>query len=175
MKRNYTYVIAIILTVFIVIYFMISKSNVPKIGYINNSKVFDEFVYTKKLKKDYQTSFDMRKQKIDSAQYLISLIERKLNTGSDKQLLTELNNRKIEFEILTKEFEKVNEELTNKFDNQIISQMNSYLRDFSLNNDLDILLSSDDVGSVIYAKKSIDLTDEAIKFINQKFVSGNIK
>lgn len=173
--KNYIKISVLILLIGVIIAaFFFTTNDRMKVGYINNKKTFDEFVYTKKLKIEYKKNVEFRKLKLDSLAYILSLLERKINSNPEKNLINEYNNRKEVFIQLTNEYQKRNEEITENYDNQILSQMNSYLKEFSKSKNIDLLLSSDDVGSVVYINKKYDFTEEAIKFINKKF-NSNIK
>lgn len=170
-KGKYLISALFIIVLLTILYFTFAVKKPYKIAYINIEKVFNEFTYTRKLKQEYKLNTETRKLKIDSVAYLISLLERKINTDPDKSLISEYNYRKNKYYELTKEYQETNEDLSSKYDNRIIGQMNSYLKEFSREEGIDILLSSDDVGSVVYVEKELDQTDKAIEYINKKFNS----
>ena len=70
---------------------------------------------------------------------------------------------------MVEEFKEMNSKQLSDFDKQIFSQLNSYVKDFGEDNSYDVILGANGNGSVMYGRKSINLSDEVIKYINAKY------
>ena len=74
-----------------------------------------------------------------------------------------------EFIMRKQKFEQDQEQLTADYNNQIVSQINQYVKEFGKENAYDVIIGSNGDGTVMYGKEEMDITDEVLNFINQKY------
>lgn len=143
-------------------YLLVEKD---KIGYIENVKVFDKFEYKKELESKLKAEFSERKNRVDSL-YLdlkkaIAVYE-KTGNAQDLRLKKEV------FEMVNQELEEEQAEASSKYDAQIWTQINQYVKEYGETHGYDYIMGANGSGSLMYCKESENITDEVIAFINKK-------
>lgn len=126
---------------------------------IDNLKVFESF----QMKKDYDIKIE---KELSREKVLLDSIS------------TLLKNSPIEDLKLKKEYKIVSDNLNSKFEllsrqytNEVYLRLNDYLKLFGEKNNLDIIVGSTGQGNIVFTNQHSDLTDEAIKFINNKYLN----
>jgi outer membrane protein len=69
-------------------------------------------------------------------------------------------------------FEEEESAMVTSYDNKIISQLNSYVKEFGKKNNYTMILGATNDGNVMYADTSLNISKEIIEFINNKY-NGN--
>lgn len=138
-----------------------------KTAFVNSNKLFQEFKMTKELEKSLKTTQDMRKKIIDSL-----MIEVKYAYKSDKMSEKEMfifKQKEKEYKEKDAEFLKQDEIQTQKYNSQIWNQINSYIKEYGVKNSYTYIYGANGEGTLIYAEKSKDITNEVLKFINERY------
>jgi hypothetical protein len=60
--------------------------------------------------------------------------------------------------------------MTKTFDDQIQQRLQLYLKEFGENKHLDLLMGVMNNGTVLYNSAGIDYTQQAIEFVNEKYL-----
>ncbi|MGE3823810.1 MAG: OmpH family outer membrane protein [Bacteroidia bacterium] len=139
-------------------------------AYIDIIRVFNEF----KLKKELSTKLEdiqlKRTEKLDSLKirYQAALVE------FEKKDKKEANVREIELirqEYIIKEqqFKEDNENMSAQYNDQVWTQLNAYLKEYGEKSGYEFIFGANGQGSLIYAKKDKEITDDVIKFVNNKY------
>jgi outer membrane protein len=142
-----------------------------KFAYINNQQVYAEFHMTKDLLTEYNAIFENKKKGLDSMEVKISGLIKKVEMDGEKNKtdLGTLAMYKEEFFTRKRQLEEENEILNQKYQQQILDRLNQYLKDFGKEKELTILFGANGGGEIMYADSTIDMTEEAIAFINNKY------
>ena len=139
-----------------------SSNNSQKIGFMENIKVFEEFT----MKKDYDLKIeeDISKevQVLDSIQLLVNKMRIQGNQENLKQLKQEYFQKQEQYNQLFKN-------LSTKYTTEVNDRLNGYIKDFSNKKGYDIILGSGGEGNVMFTKEKINITDELIIYINEKY------
>tara|TARA_R110002072_G_scaffold303135_1_gene495208 strand:- start:7436 stop:7924 length:489 start_codon:yes stop_codon:yes gene_type:complete len=139
-----------------------SSNNSQKIGFMENIKVFEEFT----MKKDYDLKIeeDISKevQVLDSIQLLVNKMSIQGNQENLKQLKQEYFQKQEQYNQLFKN-------LSTKYTTEVNDRLNGYIKDFSNKKGYDIILGSGGEGNVMFTKEKINITDELIIYINEKY------
>lgn len=151
------FLLVVISTVLIVLNLIKPKT---KILYIDNTKVFESFSMTKELKKNGEKEFNDRKTNLDA---LYSRLQSDAISSSQKQTLMQ------EFIKEKEELNQFNDSYSSEQSSKIWTRIKSYSAEFSKENNCNIIVGSDNGGNVIFADQSIDVTNELITYINQKY------
>ncbi|WP_347067442.1 OmpH family outer membrane protein [Flavobacterium sp. WV_118_3] len=138
-------------------------NNSPKIVFVDNVKLFDGFNMTKELKKRGEQEFNSRKKVLDS---LYAVLQQEGASEIQKEAITR--------ELIAKkqEFEAFNQQFATEESAKIWSRINGYTSDFSKEKNYDFILGSENKRSVLFAKETVDITNELIIYINKKY-EGN--
>lgn len=167
MKKWISILIAVL--IFCTLLLVLTKVSSTKTGYVKLNEVFDQFEYTKQLKKEFELVKNARQRKVDSMNFELKVLAQKLETSKDKELVSMFEVKRRDFIYIKEGIIQDNEALTEKYDNQIHKQMQSYLVDFGKENGYDYILGSENLGTVLFAKEKYDVTVEAIAYLNDRF------
>ncbi|OJV71574.1 MAG: hypothetical protein BGO42_05450 [Flavobacterium sp. 40-81] len=87
---------------------------------------------------------------------------------------TEIQREAITRELIAKkqDFEAFNQQFATEESAKIWSRINGYTTDFSKEKNYDFILGSENKRSVLFAKETVDITNELIIYINKKY-EGN--
>ena len=146
----------ILLTVF-VLYNYTSKSE--KIVYVNNSKLFEEFKMTKEMKTIGEKEFTNKKTFLDS---LYAQLQGNLNEQEKELLMKEFVSKR-------EEFDQFNQTFVVEESDKIWSRINSYAKDFSKENNYNLIIGSNNKQDILFADESIDVTKELLDYLNKKY------
>lgn len=154
--------------------FSIHKMTVQNVVYVDTKTVFNDFDYTKKLKKKYEKISLARQQVLDSLKFELEVLARKLENSRDEELIKIFEAKRNGLYYEQEKILKINQALSDKYDDQILTQLDSYLKEFGEKNNYDMILGTESMGTLIYSKEKYNVTTEATQFVNNRFNSkGN--
>ncbi len=140
-----------------------------KIYFIDNQLLVKEFKMTKDLEKQYQSITIKRKELMDSLELELKVIENKIRTG-DKELMDVYKYKLMDFKELSEEMEEKNSEVSAKFNDQVVTQLNQYVKEYALEHNAQFILGANGSGNLLYADEDYDKTKEVIVFVNKKYL-----
>ena len=143
-------------------------TSTKKIVYINTTDVFNAFKMTKELDKEVKVLEENRKSKMDSLTGEMKRIQAGVIKVTENEFLLARKNYLEKQNLYTGEVTRVRQGSMEK----IWKQINQYVTDFGKEKNLDIILGANGGGSLMYAKEKIDITNDIITYINEKY-SGN--
>lgn len=149
-----------------------SENHEQDFGYVNNAQLYSNFQLTKDLSKDYDKVFESRKTVLDSMEIKLAGLSKALELGKDKEEVRQYARLEEEYVVKKRQLEEENQLLNQKYQNQILTQLNDYLKDFGKSKNLKILFGTTGNGEIMYADSTIDYTKEAVEFINKKYSGG---
>lgn len=153
-------------------YFINNRQLEKKCAWIDISKVYQEFKMKKELEKDVQVVESARKHILDSLELGLKMIANQFEALSDKEkdvMAQQFQQKKQEYLTRQQEFGEDNEQLRSNYNQQVLKQINQYVKDFALQEDYYMVLGAEGSGALMYAKETSDITEEMIKFINNKY------
>lgn len=126
---------------------------------IDSFKVFEGF----QLKKDYdakiEKEFAAEKAQLDSMGYKFNTLKNPL----------EIDALKKQFVIRKQQFDEKFQSVSQKYTNEVYERLNTYIKEFGKKNNLGVIIGSNGQGNVMYRDDSMDVTDQLIKFVNDKY------
>jgi outer membrane protein len=125
-----------------------------KIGYVYNQQVFDKFQGTVELKEKLSKQEAQFKGVLDSLSLLV-------NSGR-KDLAPYLQNK-------AQELGLKHQEVSQTYTADIWKRINEEAVNFGKDNGYDYILGAAGNGNVMYAKEQLNVTDEFIEYLNQKY------
>jgi outer membrane protein len=127
-----------------------------KSGYIMNQEVFKGFKGTQVLEKKLADLRAYHKQQLDSMEVMIGK-----------------NNNKAElisaYEDASQKYAQQQQELANKYTADIWVRINKHVSNYATEHDYDFIFGAMGDGSLMFGRKSSDVTPEIIKYINEKY------
>jgi len=145
--------------VLLILVYLFTTCKQDKIVYVDNLKVFEQFNMSIEMKKTGSLGITSRKKIVDSLYNLI-------------QSSTDIQRR----EILVKEFALQKEELENfgiRYSNEesakIWSRIKGYAKDFSIDNNFEMLLGTQQGEYILFGTEKRDVSNEFIIYINEKY------
>jgi outer membrane protein len=140
-------------------------------AYINTDKVFNEFIMKKQLEIDYKKVGETRKLTLDSLMLQLNMLENMLTQSSnpDKQKLQLYRIKQKEYEEKRESIERANESLLNKYNEQIWTQINQYVKDYGIKKNYDYIYGANGDGAIMYANEALNITNEITKYINDRY------
>lgn len=171
MKQKQWIVLGVLfLITWLFIYWQAGKTS--KIGYVDLKQVFNEFTYTKELKKDLLSVQGARQKLLDSMEFELKMLSKEIETNKSPEAKRKFDVKLESLMKFRKSAEEDNLAFTEQLDNKILSQMNQYIKDFGKENGYDIIVGSQGDGTIMYASDILNLTKESIVYINNKYKGG---
>jgi len=166
-NKIYPIILLGISILFCVIYVKLNK---PKIGYVVIQEVFNDFELKKELQKKLENVKNYRQKIVDSLRIDLTILSKKIQTKVATPEEKDLFDRKrLEFNQKMQIFEEDNAELTKQYDQEIITQLNQYIKDYGKKHDFDLIQGNNSDGSLMYGKEEFNVTKEVSAFINERY------
>jgi Skp family chaperone for outer membrane proteins len=147
-----------VLLVFLVVLLSQQRKN-RKSGFIVNQRVFNEFLGKKELEKKLTVLRARDRVTLDS---LVGLLESTSNTSLLKIYQDRIDNMAIS-----------ERQLSDQYTSDIWKVINESVHEFGEREGYDLIFGAVGSGSLMYANKSQDITDEVIQFVNERYKGGN--
>ncbi len=147
------------------------KRKEKKIAYIELGKVFSDFKMKQELENRLTHIRSSRQNFLDSLELDLRILSRQMQSekSPSKVEMEQFQFKKNEYLYRKDEFKKDIDSLTAAYDGQIMTQLNQYVKDFGESKGLDFILGTDGAGSIMYANKDYNLTEEVKAFINDRY------
>lgn len=151
--------------------FVYEKLKAPKTAYVSISEVFNKFQLKKEYERQLTASKNVRQKIIDSLETELKLLGRKieLDKGKNKDELVSFDIKRESYFQKKKLMEEDNLAQTKKYDEEIIAQINQYVKDFGNERGYSYIYGNDGSGSLMYASEATNITNDVIAFINEKY------
>jgi outer membrane protein len=144
-------------------YILFGKKNL-KTGYVEVSKVYQDFKMTKELEKKYEVVSNSRKLFLDSLEITLRTIV------NQKDKIEEFNRVKKEYMVRKQQFEQDNQAMNSQYTKQIMTQLNQYMEDYGKQNGYDFVFGANGNGSLMYVdENAYDITTAVTGFVNSKY------
>jgi len=151
--------VVLICSLIILVFFQFFSQD-TKVVYINSAKLFEGFAMTKEMKRVGEKEFNSRKSQLDT---LYSVLQNSSLTSIRKeQLMQDFISKK-------QEFEKFNQSYPQEQTSKIWSRIKSYTSEFSKDKKYKLVISSDNLQTILFADEKIDITDELLTYLNKKY------
>src|SRR5687768_9197484 len=151
MKKSILLIIGLFIIVVGLFYFF--NKDIAKSAFIDLDKVYQEFAMKKEMEAKLQQTVSARKKITDSLELNLKLLSSKIEQtkGKDKKLIEVFHERRQEYLIKKKTFDEDNSNLSEQYNDQVIKQMNQYVRDFGKTKKYDFIYGANGNGAIMYA------------------------
>ncbi len=164
-------IVLIVLILVLSAFFIYDYLNRPKTAYVIIGEVFNEFSMKKDLEKKYTATKNVRQKVLDSIAIDLRILTKKIDIekGKNEESVNNYNLKREEFYQKQKNFQQDNEALTKQYDQEILTQLNQYVKDYGKENHYQYIFGNDNNGSLMYAEETKNLTKQITEYINQKY------
>ncbi len=163
-------ILSILNLTFISLY-IYDKVNSAKTAYVLIQEVFNVF----DLKKDYERKLTATKNSrqiiVDSLELELKVLGKKIESenAKNKDDMNVFSVKRDNYFQKKKMFEEDNELQTKKYDQEIITQLNQYIKDYGKDNGYTYIYGNDGNGSLVYARETKNITKELSEYVNEKY------
>lgn len=140
-----------------------------KIGYVKIQQIFLDFEYKKELEKNLRGVQEKRKTMLDSLELELKVLSRQIESEQNKDKLAEFEARRENYLNKKQEFDDSNERVVKQYDEQIIRQMNQYVKDYGEKNGYTFIYGAGGSGNLMYADSTYDITKKVTEYINERY------
>lgn len=171
MSNNWIGKISLLLVLVLTGAVIYNWSNKSKLAFINTKLVFEEFKLKKELSKKFENETAYTKRFLDSVGFKLQTRAKylELNKNAKQEEIAVFLDEKETYLARLEMFSKEKNQLSSKYDEQILKQMNQYILDFGKENDYTYIFGSEGTGNIMYAKESEDISKQIIEYINKKY------
>lgn len=163
--------------VLVLSYFHFRKEQ--KLAYVDNMKMVQGYEGTKKVRAEFEQKTKTWQMNIDTlAKELEESVKkygRESSAMSEKERkLTEelLNNKQQQFLQYREATQQKIQEEEKKFTEGLLAEINGFVKEYGEKNGYRILLGATVSGNIVYADKSLDITEEILKGLNERYNAG---
>jgi outer membrane protein len=136
-----------------------STSPAPKIVYMDNFKVFEEFAMKKDYDKMLEKALGEERAKLEAqATALNTLVA---GPEADKQ--------KKELYLAKQSFDERFSQLSDKYTNEVYARLNEYIQRYGKQQGYSLIMGSNGEGSVMYVDSLVNITPALVKYINHEY------
>lgn len=159
------FVVLVIVAVAAIIYQNQKKTEeaTNDVVFIENFRVFEEF----EMKKEYDRLLE---KEISGDQIILDSLGNLVN--NPKQNAAELNANKTKYLTYKQAYDEKLGGFSRKYTAQVYERLNLYIKEFGKTKHYKFILGSGGEGNVMYVNEKADVTDELIRFINQKYLDN---
>lgn len=169
MKLKNSLQIVVLLAILVLAVFAFMRNEPVKIVYVNLDQLFNGFQMKKELESDFQSKTNQVQKELDHLKLKISIYKEKLETQLSKLYMDSLTSANARFAELSVLYEENYMTLKEQYDSQIQTQLQTYMLDFGKTKGYDLVITNLNGSTVIYGDNGVNVTEEALQFINQKY------
>lgn len=146
-------------------------SDQPDIVYVQNLKLYSEFDLAIELDQQLQEFSKERTRELDSLMMALENLTNEIEMMNEIPVETYQNYNDLKNAVMFREknYEEELISLSQEYDQQIWERLNGYVKDFAEENDYDMILGAAGNGSLMYAKDTLDITDQLIGYCNNQY------
>ncbi|MBP7809087.1 MAG: OmpH family outer membrane protein [Bacteroidia bacterium] len=145
--------------------------NKYELVYIDAGRIYSDFQMSKELTKQAEIAANSRKHITDSLmeRFRIKSGEIKFQKKPKEEDIIILKQLEDEFVYRNEEFEKQNRDMITTMNTKIWNQINQYVSDFGRQKNYSFIFGANGQGNLMFANKELDLTDEVVGYINNRY------
>jgi outer membrane protein len=169
-KNKFT-LLTILLLIGAISWIVYQNRSIPKTGYILIQDVYNGFEMKKQMEKKYLQTKNARDKILDSLAFEVKIIANKIKVEEEKNKATidNFNLKRDEYFQRKQNFDEDNTALTKQYDQEILTQLNQYIKDYAEENHYTYVFGNDGNGSLLYGIETLNITKEVSAFVNDKY------
>jgi len=147
---------------------LVSQS--PKTGYVNLSKVFEEFSGKKELENKLQLEAKGNQRYLDSLSFELQNLARQVNENSkDSKLLQLMEEKQYQLNTAKARIDQYTINRHQQLTEQVWMQINQYVKDYGAEKEYEYIFGADGAGTLMYGSTNKNLTENITQYINKKY------
>lgn len=172
-KITITIGVLALMSIALMLYGFISK---PKVAYVHVQEVYNEFDYKVELEKKLEQVQAARTRILDSLEIQINALAANIQNSEVNKERNIQNYQYLATQYQTKQkmFAEDNQVVSQQYTEQIWNQLNQYIEEFGQQKEYGFIHGANGSGSVMYAEKNYDVTEELKAFVNERYQGGKI-
>ncbi|WP_293446330.1 OmpH family outer membrane protein [Persephonella sp.] len=165
MKRYFLFLVGLL--------FLTGSVLAQNIAYVDVQKVMNQSKKGQEFKKEIKSKVEYYQKKLDEIDKKISSIEKQLESPvlseeAKKKKRKELTDLKSEGQKIQQEAEKELSQMKAKAERELIIQIRKITEKYAKEKNIDLVFVGGAIGGVVYFDKSIDITDEILKRLDEE-------
>ena len=142
-----------------------------KSAWVETGRIFSSFKGTQELEAKFKDDFKEEDRILDSLMSVIRLVEDQIKAGvkPDPQMKEKYNSDIDLYQRLAGSFEPRKEKARDELTRQVWTQINGYLMEYGKSKNYAFIFGAKGSGELMYADTSLNVTNDAIEFINGKY------
>lgn len=152
---------------FIIVIGLILTACGEKTGYVRNSYIYNNFEGKKELERKVIQLQDRHNYILDSI--LLVTEGLKINVQNDLERQQIYQHQLEYYQKVVAEFRKNEQEKQELFNERIWKHINLYIEEYGKLNEYTYIHGADGSGSLMYADSTHDISEEVLKFVNEKY------
>ena len=146
-----------------------------KIAYVDLTAVFQGFEMKEEIQTKLEADLRTKQSVLDSLMFQLQTLNNQLKSEKRPNETDVLKFEELRKQYISQKetFTLYSEEQTKKYDDQVLSQLTQYIKDYGLKNKYEILLGATGNGTILYGAKQKDITKEVIEYINLSYQGKN--
>lgn len=172
MKKILPYILVVLISTVLSVCTMliVNPSKKGKTGYVQLAKVFSDFELSKSLDAKLKQTTTIRKNTIDSLEFVAkTLYSQASNDQKNKKLIEDFEMAQRQYLYQKEQFEESAEAIEEQYNEQIWTQLNEYIKQYGEENGYSYVFGAAGSGAIMYGSEAEDLTEEVIKYVNEKY------
>lgn len=139
----------------IVVFLVVKNGEVHPIAYVINQEVFAGFKGREELNEKLEHTRQRHKQVLDS-------LYSQLGNEKDGEAIKAFSQK-------SRGFMEDEQELSDRYTQQIWKQINTYVNDYGKENDYEMIFGANGSGSLMYASDAVNVTEEVLEYLNRRY------
>lgn len=147
-------------------------TSTDKVGYVLIQKLYDGYKGKQEIEKQLQAIELRQKGILDTLGLTITSLQTQLKSAKGTQVSAieaALKSKFSDYERLSGEFSNYNSKESKKHVDNLLKQINQYVKDYGETQHYKFILGASGDGSLMYASESLDVTEDVLKYINQRY------
>jgi outer membrane protein len=140
-----------------------------KYGYIDLNTVYTEFTLSKKLEKERDLVVNSRQGILDSLKLQLNQLSKQFQFKVDSNQIQFFNQKREEYYYKEQQFIEDNQSLLMKHDEQIMKQLNVYIKDYGKEKGYKFIFGATGNGTLMYAEEDANISKDVLSYVNEKY------
>lgn len=171
MKNKFPLLLAGLLFICLAGWNIYQHLSIPRTAYILIQEVYNGFELKKEMEKKFVQTKNARDKVLDSLALEVQLLGKRIEAEQQKntETIARFNAKREEYYQRRETYEDDNNALSRQYDQEILTQLNQYVKDFGKEHNYTYIFGNDGNGSLMYGKDAKNITAEVTEYINDKY------
>ncbi|MDO5981442.1 OmpH family outer membrane protein [Flavivirga spongiicola] len=162
-RLTITNTILIVIAIIVALINYLQSINQKDMVYVDNIKLFNGFNMTKDVKVIEEAKINTQAKELDS------LYSKLKSLSSEEKVDTFTKNLQQQIAYKSKALQEAQDNYTYNLNQNVWHRLNTYIKLYGQAHDYEIILGTNGNGNVMFAKETIDITNQIIEYANKKY------